>query len=50
MKVGNFTPNCMPIKIALMNTKVELIIRLLHIEEINKQDITKEVKKKVSEL
>ena len=37
MKVGNFTPNCMPSKIALMNTKVELITpTLLHIEESNR--------------
>ena len=32
MKVGNFTPNCMPTKIAQMNTKVELFTRLVFVE------------------
>ena len=50
MKVGNFTPNCMPAKIAQMNTKVELFTRLLFVEESIRQDIIKEVKQKVSEL
>ena len=50
MKVGNFTPNCMPIKIAQMNTKAELLNWLLNKEESNKQEIIKEVKQKVNEL
>ena len=50
MKVGNFTPNCIPTNIAQMNTKVEILNWFLHREESNKQDIIKEVKQKVNEL
>jgi len=50
MKVGDFTPNCMPIKIALMNTKVELFIRHLNIEESSNKEIIKEIMQKVNEL
>ena len=50
MKVRNFTPNCIPVKIALINTKVLLLNWFLHTEANIKQDIIKEIMQKVSEL
>ena len=50
MKVGNFTPSCIPINVAQISTKIPLLFLLLLVKESIKQDIAKETKQKVSEL
>ena len=49
-KTGNFTPNCMPVKIAQNNIKVLLMPFFLQVKENNKHDRINEATQKVNEL